>query len=96
MQNSGSGTSTPVAANVDQLTGVEYTITEGFTGQVNTRIRGRQLILKAGSSNRFPNYAVQKELSDELRSFEATQKLILAHFHLVKRLYINFINTYGF
>lgn len=50
MQNSGSGTSTPVAANVTQLTGVEYTITEGFTGQVNTRIRGRQLILKAGST----------------------------------------------
>jgi len=50
MQNSGSGTSTPVAANVTQLTGVEYTITEGFTGQVNTRIRGRQLILKAGSN----------------------------------------------
>ena len=49
MQNSGSGTSTPVAANVDQLTGVEYTITEGFTGQVNTRLRGRQLILKAAS-----------------------------------------------
>jgi hypothetical protein len=50
MQNSGSGTSTPVAANVDQLTGLSYTITEGFTGQVNTRIRGRQLILKAESN----------------------------------------------
>jgi hypothetical protein len=50
MQNSGSGTSTPVAANVDQLTGVQYTITEGFTGQVNTRLRGRQLILKAASN----------------------------------------------
>ena len=50
MQNSGSGTSTPVAANVTQLTGVSYLITEGFTGQVNTRIRGRQLILKAGST----------------------------------------------
>ncbi len=49
MQNSGSGTSTPVAADVDQLTGVQYTITEGFTGQVNTRLRGRQLILKASS-----------------------------------------------
>ena len=50
MQNSGSGTGTPVAANVDQLTGVEYTITEGFTGQVNTRLRGRQLIIKAASN----------------------------------------------
>jgi len=50
MQNSGSGTATPVAANVDQLTGASYTITEGFTGQVNTRIRGRQLILKASSN----------------------------------------------
>lgn len=50
MQNSGSGTGTPVAANVDQLTGVQYTITEGFTGQVNTRLRGRQLIIKAASN----------------------------------------------
>jgi hypothetical protein len=50
MQNSGSGTSTPVAASVSQLTGASYTITEGFTGQVNTRIRGRQLILKASSN----------------------------------------------
>jgi hypothetical protein len=50
MQNSGSGTGTPVAANVDKLTGVEYLITEGFTGQVNTRIRGRQLIIKASSN----------------------------------------------
>jgi hypothetical protein len=51
MQNSGSGTSTPVAANVDELTGVQYTITEGFTGQVNTRLRGRQLIIKAASNS---------------------------------------------
>jgi len=50
MQNSGSGTGTPVAANVDKLTGVQYLITEGFTGQVNTRIRGRQLIIKASSN----------------------------------------------
>jgi hypothetical protein len=50
MQNSGSGTGTPVAANVDQLTGTSYTITEGFTGQVNTRVRGRQLIIKAASN----------------------------------------------
>jgi hypothetical protein len=51
LQNSGSGTGTAVTAGVSQLTGAQYTITEGFTGQVNTRIRGRQLILKI-SSNR--------------------------------------------
>jgi hypothetical protein len=50
MQNSGSGTNTPVAANVSQLTGAQYTITEGFTGQVFTRLRGRQMIFKLGSN----------------------------------------------
>jgi hypothetical protein len=50
MVNSGSGTGTPVAANVDKLTGASYTITEGFTGQVYTRVRGRQMILKVGSN----------------------------------------------
>jgi hypothetical protein len=50
MQNSGSGTGTAVAANVDKLTGAQYTITEGFTGQVYTRVRGRQMILKVGSN----------------------------------------------
>ena len=50
MSNSGSGTGTPVAANVDKLTGAQYTITEGFTGQVFTRVRGRQMILKVGSN----------------------------------------------
>jgi hypothetical protein len=50
MQNSGSGTGTPVAANVNKLTGAAYTITEGFTGQVFTRVRGRQMILKVGSN----------------------------------------------
>jgi hypothetical protein len=50
MVNSGSGTGTPVAANVDKLTGSAYTITEGFTGQVFTRVRGRQMILKVGSN----------------------------------------------
>jgi hypothetical protein len=50
MQNSGSGTGTPVAANVSQLTGAQYTITEGFTGQVFTRLRGRQMIFKLGSN----------------------------------------------
>jgi hypothetical protein len=51
LQNSGSGTGPAVSAGVSQLTGAQYTITEGFTGQVNTRVRGRQLILKV-SSNR--------------------------------------------
>jgi hypothetical protein len=51
LQNSGSGTGPAVTAGVYQLTGAQYTITEGFTGQVNTRVRGRQLILKV-SSNR--------------------------------------------
>jgi hypothetical protein len=50
MVNSGSGTGTPVAANVNQLTGAQYTITEGFTGQVFTRVRGRQMILKVEST----------------------------------------------
>jgi hypothetical protein len=50
MVNSGSGTGTPVAANVNKLTGASYTITEGFTGQVYTRVRGRQMILKVGSN----------------------------------------------
>jgi len=39
-----------VAANVDQLTGSSYTITEGFTGQVFTRARGRQMIMKISSN----------------------------------------------
>jgi hypothetical protein len=51
MANSGSGTGTPVAANVNKLTGAAYTITEGFTGQVFTRVRGRQMIIKVGSNN---------------------------------------------
>ena len=51
MQNSGSGTGTPSVSNVDKLTGAQYTVTEGFTGQINTRVRGRQLILKVGSTN---------------------------------------------
>ena len=51
MQNSGSGTGTAVNKDVDQLTGAQYTVTEGFTGQINTRVRGRQLILKVSSDN---------------------------------------------
>jgi len=49
MQNSGSGTGTAVSADVDKLTGASYVVTEGFTGQVNTRVRGRQLIYKISS-----------------------------------------------
>ena len=56
MKNSGSGTGTPATGNVDQLTGAQYTVTEGFTGQINTRVRGRQLILKVGSSNLGTNW----------------------------------------
>ena len=48
--NSGSGTGTAVTAGVNKLTGAQYTITEGFTGQVFTRVRGRQMILKVGSN----------------------------------------------
>jgi hypothetical protein len=51
MQNSGSGTGTAVNKDVDKLTGASYTVTEGFTGQINTRVRGRQLILKVSSDN---------------------------------------------
>ena len=50
MLNSGSGTGTAVNAGVSKLTGAAYTITEGFTGQVFTRVRGRQMILKVGSN----------------------------------------------
>jgi len=49
MKNAGSGTGPLVSQRVDQLTGVEYTVTEGFTGQIYTRIRGRQMILKVSS-----------------------------------------------
>jgi len=56
MQNSGSGTGTPGVAAVDQLTGAQYTVTEGFTGQINTRVRGRQLILKVGSTRLGTNW----------------------------------------
>jgi hypothetical protein len=51
MQNSGSGTGTAVLKPVTELTGAQYTVTEGFTGQINTRVRGRQLILKVSSTN---------------------------------------------
>ena len=50
MKNSGSGTGPLVSQSVSQLTGAEYTVTEGFTGQIYTRLRGRQMILKASSN----------------------------------------------
>jgi hypothetical protein len=56
MQNSGSGTGTPAVKPVDQITGASYTVTEGFTGQINTRVRGRQMILKVGSSRLGTNW----------------------------------------
>lgn len=47
MRNSGSGTGYP---GVDTVTkGSNYVITEEFTGQVYTRVRGRQLIFKISS-----------------------------------------------
>jgi len=51
LQNSGSGTGTAVTGTVTKQTGAQYTVTEGFTGQINTRVRGRQLILKVSSTN---------------------------------------------
>ena len=50
MKNSGAGTGPLVSQPVNQLTGAEYTVTEGFTGQIYTRLRGRQMILKASSN----------------------------------------------
>lgn len=50
MQNSGSGTGTAVTADVDKLTGASYVVTEGFTGQVYTRVRGRQIIFEVESN----------------------------------------------
>jgi hypothetical protein len=49
MQNSGSGVGNPASAPV--LKGATYNITEKFTGQVYTRVRGRQMILKMSSTN---------------------------------------------
>jgi hypothetical protein len=62
MQNSGSGINTPASVGgisqetVTQITppstapGAGYTV-EKFTGQINTRVRGRQLILQVRSTN---------------------------------------------
>jgi hypothetical protein len=51
LQNSGSGTGTSVGGAVSYITPSAYTITEEFTGQINTRVRGRQMILKISSTN---------------------------------------------
>jgi hypothetical protein len=48
MTNSGSGVTTTASAGVQE--GSTYTITEKFTGQIYTRLRGRQMIFKVGSS----------------------------------------------
>jgi hypothetical protein len=48
LQNSGSGAGTPGVDNVQF--GSTYNITEEFTGQVYTRVRGRQLIFKMESN----------------------------------------------
>ena len=48
LQNSGSGTGNPASKPITK--GSTYNITEEFTGQVYTRVRGRQLILKIAST----------------------------------------------
>ena len=47
LQNSGSGTGNPASAGVVKSS--TYNITEEFTGQINTRVRGRQMIFKMAS-----------------------------------------------
>ena len=48
LSNSGSGAISNVSQPVSQ--GASYVITEEFTGQIYTRVRGRQLIFKIGSN----------------------------------------------
>jgi hypothetical protein len=48
LQNSGSGTGTAGSASVTK--GATYNITEEYTGQIYTRVRGRQLIFKIAST----------------------------------------------
>lgn len=48
LTNSGSDVTSTASAGVQQ--GTSYTITEKFTGQIYTRIRGRQMIFKASSN----------------------------------------------
>jgi hypothetical protein len=49
MQNSGSGVGKTVTDNVTKKS--EYNITEEFTGQVYTRVRGRQMIFQMSSTD---------------------------------------------
>lgn len=49
LQNSGSGTGNPASAGIAKSS--TYNITEEFTGQIYTRVRGRQMILKMASTN---------------------------------------------
>lgn len=48
MQNSGSGATDTASAGVEE--GSTYVITEEFTGQIYTRVRGRQMIFKISSN----------------------------------------------
>jgi len=48
LQNSGSGTGYSASASVTK--GSNYNITEEYTGQIYTRVRGRQLIFKIAST----------------------------------------------
>jgi hypothetical protein len=47
LTNSGSGVTSDSTRNVAK--GSTYVITEEFTGQIYTRVRGRQMIMRAGS-----------------------------------------------
>lgn len=49
LRNSGSGTGYSASGNV--VKGSTYNITEEYTGQIYTRVRGRQLIFKIASTN---------------------------------------------
>jgi hypothetical protein len=48
LSNSGSGVTSSASAGVQQ--GTSYTITEEFTGQIYTRLRGRQMIFRISSN----------------------------------------------
>jgi len=49
LQNSGSGTGNSASAGITKSS--TYNITEEFTGQIYTRVRGRQMIFKMASTN---------------------------------------------
>jgi hypothetical protein len=48
LTNSGSGTGNTASANVRK--GATYNVTEEYTGQIYTRVRGRQMIFKIAST----------------------------------------------